>query len=373
MGAIPPSKNSHISLLYMANIPNSAQSSNIAIDSFKLRIPIEFIEVLDESLLGTWQYVNDKTGEINPYFNKKNSVTIKDKGKTTRYAIEQQVGKNKQVNTYLTMLINSKLLESNYLKGITSETISEIYKAIIAHKVVTLSLSDFIGFGNATDIDFKKDAKIKLFDTAINEMRTISKPSKQKDKGYKQYNKKDNKGIEWSVRQSTSFKSHPFLKVYHKETELRNNSKEFKDNYLQGQDITDIVRIETTIKNNAHLRYLGLPENTLNNMLNLTTEHKETILQSALSKHLEPRINDIKETKEIKPMEQIIYGYINLTLNQGMSYERGKNLVLKSIENKTERSRKRKMLDELYQKYIKGSKNDLKSKENDKFWTFINW
>jgi hypothetical protein len=62
-------------------------------------------------------------------------------------------------------------------------------------------------------------------------MRTISKPSKQKDKGYKQYNKKDNKGIEWSVRQSTSFKSHPFLKVYHKETELRNNSKEFKDNY----------------------------------------------------------------------------------------------------------------------------------------------
>ena len=117
----------------MAKIPNSAQSSNISLDSFKLRIPYELVEVLDESLLGTWQYVNDKTGEINPYFNKKNSVTIKDKGKTTRYAIEQQVGKNKQVNTYLTMLINSKLLESNYLKGITTETISEIYKACLLY------------------------------------------------------------------------------------------------------------------------------------------------------------------------------------------------------------------------------------------------
>ena len=86
-------------------------------------------------------------------------------------------------------------------------------------------------------------------------------------------------------------------KIYHKELELKNNSIEFKDNYLQGQDITDIVRIETTIKNNKHLKYLGLPENTLENMLNLTTEQKETILQSALSKHLEPRINDLKEKK----------------------------------------------------------------------------
>ena len=357
----------------MAKIPNGAQSSNISLDSFKLRIPYDLVEVLDESLLGTWHYVNDKTGEINPYFNKSNSVTIKDKGKTTRYAIEQQVGKNKQVNTYLTMLINSKLLELNYLKGITTETIGEIYSAIMAHNVVTFSLSDFLKVSNITDIDFKKDAKIKCFDTAINELRNISKPSKQKDKGYKAYNKKDNKGIEWSVRQSTSFKSHPFLKIYHKELELKNNSYEFKDNYLQGQDITDIVRIETTVKNNQHLKYLGLPENTLENMLNLTTEQKETILQSALSKHLEPRINDIKETKDIKPMEQIIYGYINLTLNQGMSFERSKNWVLKDIENKTERSRKRKMLDELYQKYIKGSKNDLKAKESDKFWSFINW
>ena len=72
-------------------------------------------------------------------------------------------------------------------------------------------------------------------------------------------------------------------------------------------------------------------------------------------------------------MEQIIYGYIHITLNQGMSFERSKNWVLKDIENKTERSRKRKMLDELYEKYIKGSKNDLKAKESDKFWSFINW
>lgn len=357
----------------MPKISNKPHFSKVSTDSFKLRIPLNLVEVIDITLLGTWQYVNDKTGEVNPYFNKKNSVTIKSKGITTRYGIEQQVGKNKQVNAFLVILINAKILGKDYFQGFTIENIPQVYKELMAQKVVTFNLSDFLKNSYGTDVDFKKDVRCKQWDRVVNEMRTISKQSKQKNKGYSYFNQKNNKGIEWSTRKTTSYKSNPYLKVYHKEIELKNNSLEFKNEYLQGQNIDNLVRIETTIKNNAHFRYLGLPENRLENILSLTDEQKETIMQSALSKHLEPRINNLKNNNELKPMEKVLYGYINLSLDSGMSFERGKNLVLKTIDNKTERSRKRKQLDEIYNKHIKGSKNDLKSIEIDDFWSFINW
>lgn len=360
----------------MTKVSNSTQKatiSKVSIDSFKLRLPLELANIIDDNLLGTWVYVNDKTGETNPYFDKKNSVTVKVNGITTRYAIEQQVGKNKQVNSYLTMLINSKLLESKYFEGITLENIGEIYKAIIKQKVVLFSISDLLKHSNITDVDFKKDAKIKDFDACINQLRDISKVSKQKDKGYRYFNQKDNRGIEWSTRKTTSFKGNPYLKLYHKELELKNNSTEFSNEYLKGQDYNDIVRIETTIKNNAHFRYLGLPENNLENILSLTDEQKETIIQSALSKHLEARVKDLIDNNELKPMEKVLYSLFMQLLNEGVSFERAKNVSLKLIDNKTQRSRTRKQLDIIYDKHIQGNPNDLKAIQTDKFWNFINW
>ena len=49
---------------------------------------------------------------------------------------------------------------------------------------------------------------------------------------------------------TTKFKTNPFWKLYYKELELKSKSLEFKEKYLKGQDITNLIRFEYTIKNN---------------------------------------------------------------------------------------------------------------------------
>jgi hypothetical protein len=57
----------------------------------------------------------------------------------------------------------------------------------------------------------------------------------------------------------------------------------------------------------------------------------------------------------------------------GVSYESYKTAVLNVLENKTERNRKRKVLDMIYTKFIQGSIEDKTSQEQDIFWRFLNW
>lgn len=345
-----------------------------AIDSFKIRIPLELVQVKDPNLTASWRLVNEGTGEIDPDYFKSNSLAIKENGKSTRYAIEDQsINKEGTKRPFLTLLINSKLLESNYFDGIHNGNIMAIYGALMAQNVVSFKFADMLNFGLVTDIDFKKDARSKDFDHIVNELRNISKPSKQKDKGYRSWNYKDNKGIEWSTRKSTSYKSNPFLKLYHKQLELDNNSKEFTSAYLNGIDYSDKVRLETTVKNASHFRLLGIEDNSLNTILNLSNEQKEHIFNSALAKHLEPRIKQLKDSDKLKPMESIIYGLLMIGLKSGNSFESCKTLTLNLIDNKTERNRKRKLLDEIYTNHIEGSKEDKESKIKDQFWTFLGW
>ena len=360
-------------IVYMANILNSVQSNKISLDSFKLRIPSSVVKIIDTTLMGKWSLVHDETGDIDPHFNKLNSVTRKENGKTSRYAIERQVTKDKTVSEFITMLINSKLLESNYFDGITKDNIKLVYDAIIAQRVVYFTFEDFIAKSDITDMDFKKDAIISDFSTCINQLRNLARESKQKGKGYRHFNTKENKGIEFSDRRTTAYKTTPYIKLYHKELELIHKSWEFKDAYLNGIDFKNVVRIETTVKNNAHCKHLGIKDNSLNTLLNLTDQTKEQIIRTALSRHIQPRVKPSKEQNELKPMEKILYAFLIMLMDNGVSFESAKNNALNIIENKTERNRKRKQLDEIYNKHIKGSESDLKSKELSKFWDFIAW
>jgi len=360
----------------MTKIDNILQKPNydlVAIDSFKLRIPFQLVQIENKNLEDKWVLVNSNTHEIDESTWKSGTYKVALNGISTYYKIEDQVGINNQITKYLTILINSKLLKNRYFEGITLNNINEVYESIMAQKVVSFTLKDFFNKSAITDVDFKKDSQIKDFKNCIYKLISISKASKSKDIGYRSFTSKDNLGIEFSTRKTTKFLSSPFLKIYHKGVEFKNKSFVFSDKYLQGQDFLDIVRIETTIKNNKHFKSLGLPQNSLEAILSLSNEQKELIIQNALAKHLEPRIQALKDNNELPPMEKIFYSLIMQLMNEGVSFERAKNLSLKLIDNKSQKSRTRKKLDNIYSVHIQGKKNDIKSIQTDKFWNFINW
>jgi len=348
---------------------------DISIDSLKIRIPIEHINIINPSLEGKWYLVNEDTGEVDSKEYKSNSLTIKEDGCTTRFAIEKQQTKEQHLRTFVTLLVNSKEVKHNYFEGIKKSTIKQVYNSLVNHKVIDISFKEFIKHSECTDVDIKKDARIPIdvYTKSINQCRTISKPSKNKGTGYRFFNSKENKGIEWSDRRTTSYKSNPFLKIYHKETELKNNSLLFSSKHLQGIDYTNIVRIETTIKNRAHFKHLGIPSNRLKDILNLTQTKLQSVMSSALKSHLEPRIRQLKNDNKLKPFELIIYGSILVSMQAGVSYESYLKNVLSVLDNKTERNRKRKVINMIYDRFIKGTSEDKISTDKDVFWNFLNW
>lgn len=349
--------------------------SNVSIDSFKIRLPLDIVEIINPSLKSKWIMVNEDTGEVDPLTFKEKSLSFKDNGITTRFAIEKQVTRGGAVRDFVTILANSKLLKERYFSGINQDTIKLLYEGIISYSVINVSFDDFIYYAECTDVDFKKDINLPLhiYDSSLNECRNKSKPSKNKDKGYRYFNSETNKGIEWSTRKTTSYKSNPFLKIYHKQLELKNNSIDFANEYLKDEDYKDLARLETTVKNAAHFRLLGIKSSKLKDILNLDQETLNSIITKAVKTHLEPRVKPIKENNKLKPFELIIYASILLSMKGGVSYESYKTAVLNVLENKTERNRKRKVLDMIYTKFIQGSIEDKTSQEQDIFWRFLNW
>ena len=138
--------------------------SGTSIDSFKIRIPINKVKVLDGSLRERNLIVLDNdTGEevdSGPYeeFFKKRARSFRENGITTHFAIQrQQVGfKGGETVEYFVALINAKLLKEQYFEGITPQTLGLIYERLLEYGVADFSYTDFL-LGEVTDCDFKFD------------------------------------------------------------------------------------------------------------------------------------------------------------------------------------------------------------------------
>ena len=348
---------------------------NPTIDSLKIRIPLHQVEIKNESIKGSWILVNDITGEVSPGKFKENSYAIKQNGISVRFGIESQNTANRKVETFLVILVNSKLLKREYFDGITEKNVGKVYDELIKYDVVSFSYKSFLS-AECTDVDIKKDCKMSLkgFDDSISSIEQHARPSKKRGQGYRRIKEKTNQGIEFSERKTTSFCSNPFFKIYHKELELNNNSSEFADKYLSEIDYSDTVRFECTIKNKKHFRYLGVDETTLKNILELPINKMNEMMSTTISKHLEKRIIEIRTISDLSPNSMIIYNMIIALMSFGHSFDNIKNEVaLNGIKNKSKRSQKAKDLSEIYSKYIKDSILDKTTKEVDNFANFIGW
>ena len=349
---------------------NPQEKTNL--DSLKIRIETSKIEITNIELRGTKITVLKETAEVLREF-KDNALKFSNNGISTRFAIEimpiNSFGERKE---YLTMLVNSKLLKSRYIEGITLDNIRLVYNELQSYKVAKFTFKDFLN-GACTDIDFKTDRRVPMkdFEEVLQTFKDNSRLSQEKEKGYRPFGGPMNKGIEFSKRATTKFITNPFWKLYHKELELNSNSLKFKNCYLQDTNLKDLVRFEFTIKNKKHLKALELESNTLEYILNISELKKKEMLSNSIKAHLDGYKRTPIKNDGISPMDRVIFNSITMHMEGAKSYEVILKRLLYGITCKVTKSRIKKKLDTLYLEHIKGSKKDISTKNIAEVFTSI--
>ena len=361
---------------------------NARLDSFKLRLPLGLVEVIDRSLFEPQykiylsKFLED--GEIEKEFKSK-AKEYEFNGISTRIAVEEQkIDFKENTESYLTVLINSKLLEGSYLAGMGKDNIKVVYNYIMALNCIKIAFNEFIGCSQVTDMDIKID-----FQQTKNEFNVLTKylidntkVSVYKKDGVEPFPAPKNTGIkytgvQWSNREIAGDKaqSKPFIKIYHKEFELENKSFKFSEKYLNPEEYKDLVRLETTIKNKRHFKYLGIKDNNFSTILNLSQEQLKKVFYISFTKHLlktktmEPRkALEGPSPEELLKIETLNYFAETSGYDVYMSADR----LTRSINCKVTRSRKKKQYIELYENYIKGTKKDTGT-NTSKILRFIGW
>jgi len=373
----------NLNRLYTA-IPNS-----IRIDSLKIRIPLALVSVKDISLNNHWSKVCVDNGEISDTYQAKREMkeySISNSSKV-KIGFENRYTTKGQNEECLVILLNSKFLRENYFQGINSDVIQDVYDSLISLNVFHVDFDTFIG-SECTDIDFKFDEFMdqETWNSLLAQFMTATIPSAQLDKGYNRFkpSKNDpfNNGLQFNKR-ATATKSRPFFKLYWKGGELLSNSSEFYNEHLSGSisedQVKQIVRIETTIKNREHAKYVGIESTTFLSLLSLTEREKENIFRKIISKHLYKPTRSIeiekpKDSTLLSPTEQVEYNAI-VSL---MSYAKLTaidviELLLQGIESPVARSRKKTALHEIYELHIKGNKTDISVEKINTFFAKFGW
>lgn len=361
---------------------------NARLDSFKLRLPLGLVEVIDKSLLNS-KYLIDlddfiESGLYEQEFKNK-AKKFEINGITTRIAVEEQkIDFKENTERYLTIGINSKQLEGSYLAGIGKDNIIVIYDYLIAFNCIKISFKDFIGCSQVTDMDIKIDFQQTKdeYNTLTKYLEANTKPSRHQKEGCLPFPAPKNTGIKWtglswSYREigGNKAQSKPFFKIYHKEFELDNKSFQFSSKYLNPDEYKNLIRLETTIKNKRHFKYLGIKDNNFSTILNLSQEQLKKAFYISFTKHLiktktmEPKKTYTGPTpEELMKIKMLNYFAETSGYDVYMSAE----YLIEDIQCKTTRYRKKQQYIELYEKYIKGTKKDTGT-NTSKILRFIGW
>lgn len=341
---------------------------NISIDSLKVRIPIEKVEVLDESIFGDKIVVDANSGMIESEFKQKRHVHSYD-GITTSFGVETQITANQKTKDYLVILFNSKLLHEKYFDGIDSENIETIFYRIMSLKKVKIDYDVFLS-GECTDVDYKWDMLNDDFDRAIKTLHQFAKTSKNIGIGCNAFTQQKNKGIEFGKR-NTATPNRPFLKFYHKGLELLNKSSRFYSKYIV-EDVTNKVRGELTIKNKKGFRRYDVSDTTLKAIVRLSQDTLQMIAKDVIRIHLEPRMTPVKTPSDMTPSDIALYNCISIIMSQGLSYNTTRESMVQNMKT-VAKSRFRARLDSIYENAIKGSDLDSTTQKQDKFFASMGW
>lgn len=354
----------------------------IAVDSLKVRIPRDRVEIRDKDLGASFVPVRIDDGELmDDQEFKKTSLKRQYKGVSVYFRLEAQRGGDGIVRDYVTILINSKLVHFHYFDGVTNEHLRLLYNRLMSLDVVSFEFED-LQKAECTDVDFKNDVRCPDFKNTIKDMYARAKDTKKLGQGVKTFKSYDNQGIQFGVRNYAT-PSYPFLKLYHKgihcmlsqEDDMLSFYAEFLS--VHGYDLTDVIRVETTIKNKKHFRKHGIKDTTLQSILNLSQEKMMEFFAHAFKVHLEPRDKGVKLEKEItdnlKPMDTIQLVMVKMLQNYNVSHKDIRAQIERHLYNAQQRRRALEGFDKLIDAHVKNTPQARKIAKLTSFYDSIGY
>ena len=363
----------------MANIEQQNQTDNpkdsigqFSIDSLKLKIPLCEVKITNPTLTDKFALTNMTTGEApdEAQWKQQAQQGSRTKGISTYYSINDLLSHFGAQQKYLVILVNSKLLTESYLQGISTSSLRKVYDAIIKQGMAIFSYNDFLK-ATVTDVDFKVDqvdhtmnGSPEDFDAFTLWLTKRARHSPLSDNGYRRKHESYNKGIQFSKRETTSYKSSPFLKFYHKELELNYHSETFSSQFLNPAEYKNRIRVEVTIKNKDHFRHYGIEDTSLGNIASLDQDTIKSFFIKAYKKHFEMKQNRTNNPDKLLPMETILCEALSVIMeDRGLTFQEAKEHYLFNIPAKQTRYRINKQMDRVYEIGIRGSHVDKEAKK----------
>jgi len=344
-------------------------SNQYSIDSLKIRIPLSQVQVLNESINHSWVRLNTGTGEIDTESFKSKAHYHHSKGYTTKYLIQEVALPHQSPITYLTIGVSAKILESRYQEGITPETLPTLYSQLIDQDEVQFSYES-LGKALVSDIDIKKDKEYShgAFSTIRKKLERVSIAHKERNRGVRPFTGKDNQGLEWNHRETNSFVKAPYLKLYHKGIELQNKSKEFMQVHLSGQDFTNVVRLEATLKNQKHMNHFGIQGKTLNDIVHLPQEKYHEVVNYALHTNIEGyQMKASGMNKGYTTRQKVLLSIIAWAISRDMGITEIYDMTISQLEG-SNRTKVRSEITNLYEELLKSGtiENLTEAEANEK-------
>jgi len=338
------------------------------IDSLKLIIPMTQVEVIDGKFNQKYKNIKlyESTGEVVEVYNRDTNTYSDKKGikvklEVCRIKFDNVGQQGFAGEDFLVFQPSSKFLKENYFDGINLSNLPKIYEYLLSLNIVRFSYESLLQ-ARFADVDFCIDfvsskatfkAMIKIVDSNV-------RPSLKYFT--KSFNRKDNLGLEFNERQKAS-PTKPFLKFYHKSTELTQKSNEFyceflKDNYFESIN-NGIGRYEVTLKNAEFKKYYKVEAITVEELFSISSKSVENMFHNFLPNYLDT----VKREKTMgnTPMEIALITLINMLVESGKSEPEILFPILREIEEKTAKSRMKKTLEGMFLKI----KNPIKLAENN--------
>lgn len=351
----------------------SIKFGTVKIDSLKIIIPMAEVQVIDGKF--NQEYTNIKlypTGEVLETPNRdikqfcsSNGIKVKIEVVLVKYGFVSQLGFKGE--EFLVFQPSSKFLKENYFDGINLDNLPVIYNYLLNLNIVHFSYESLLQ-ARFADVDFCID-----YPMSLDEFRAINKnieynvlqELKHLVEPFLNYT-----GLQFNKRERAT-PTRPFLKFYHKSTELTNNSNEFYNEYLKDNH-SEIIsngvgRYEVTVKNAKFKKHYKIESMTFEELLNIPYESVKNMFKRFLPNYLYKSIRQKKMATT--PTETIHLNCINQFIQDGKSEQEIMHLMLKGIEEKMSKSRSKKLLQGLFQQVNNltqlGQNNESKKDLND--------
>ena len=338
-------------------------------DSLQLFIRFDKCKIIDKRFTAEYTKiynVPNSKGE-DKYFkeletekqNRQNSLYIEAAGVSVKFQYAKLMMEGKEVGqqAYCLITINSKQLQEQYFKGITKETIQDLYDFIIGAKVVEFSYNTFIN-SRVADIDICLDV---LNFTPVQHRELLHLLKQKVSFNYKSYvdYKGKNKGTlqyhnRIDAKKSTKL---AYLKFYNKSEELTGHSNDFYSTFIEHQEelkrciYKGITRIEYTLAGQKQLKAYNLAIKTLKDVLSTPAEEYIRVLISILDEYNGNNIRTMTKEAKLSLTDSLILSLIGGYVELGWSSDRIIDFGSGTGNYPSDSSKNKKRLKELL-KYI---------------------